>query len=880
MAELPSGTVTFLFTDIEGSTARWEQQPEAMRVALARHDVLVRSAIQQQGGSIVKTMGDAFHAAFARASDALAAALDAQRELQAEPWGHLGALCVRMALHTGAAEERDGDYYGPSVNRAARLAGIGHGGQVLLSQATCELVRDALPEGTDLLDLGGYRLKGLARPERVYQLVAPGLPSTFPPLRTLDARPNNLPTHPTALLGREHQVAEVCALLKDGARFVTLTGPGGTGKTRLSLQVAADLLEQFEHGVFLVELASISDPVLVPSVIAQAIDVRDTGERPVLELLREYLGSRVLLLVLDNFEQVLSSASVVAGLLTACPGLKVLATSREPLRLRGEQEYAVPPLALPDTRQPVTPESVARSSAATLFVQRATAIRPDFVVGGENAPAIAEICARVDGLPLAIELAAARVRLLTPQAMAQRLERRLPLLVGGARDLPARQQTLRDTIAWSHDLLDEQERRLLRRLAVFVGGWTLDAADAVCNVDGDLDVLGGVESLLAKSLVKRGGDDLGEPRFGMLETIREYGLERLEASGDAESTRRAHASYFLALAEDAALRVGGREQRVSLRRLEAAHDDLRAVLRWSVAAQGDVQVGLRIVGALVLLWFFHGLAAEGYGWATTLLAQPGATAPTVARAQALFTACVMANMRGEYVAQRSWSEESAAIFRQHGDLRWAGRALTQQAVAEASVGSFEVSRTLLETSETLARKAEDHWGLAFALSHLGFVDRLAGDYIMARVRCEESAAVAREIGDRFTLALALNGLSHAAQLQGDWQTATVGFREVLLVTSELEDSRLMLRALIGLAGAAVLAEVFGRAARLLGAAEAVRGIAAGTMAPWVRAIREHDTAVARAALGDEEFAAAWDQGRAMSLEQAVAYALDEASSPQ
>jgi predicted ATPase/class 3 adenylate cyclase len=884
MTDLPSGTVTFLFTDIEGSTARWEQHPEAMRVALARHDALIRSAIVRHNGSVVKTIGDAFHAAFARPAEALAAALEAQRRLQAEPWDDIGTLRVRMGLHTGTAEERDGDYYGPTVNRAARLADVGHGGQVLLSQATYELVGHPPPDGTIVRALGEYRLKDLVHPERIYQLVVPGLPSRFPPLRTLDARPNNLPIHPTALLGRERQVADACALLQEGARCVTLTGPGGTGKTRLGLQIAAELLHEYEHGVFFVELASISDPELVPSVIAQALGVRDLGARSVPDLLREYLSGRVVLLVLDNFEQILPSASLVADLLAVSPGLKVLVTSREPLRLRGEQEYPVPPLALPDTRQPITPESVARSSAVALFVQRAMAIRPDFVVSAEHAPAIAEICSRLDGLPLAIELAAARVRMLTPQEMARRLERRLPLLVGGARDLPTRQQTLRDTIAWSHDLLDGQERRLLRRLAVFVGTWTLDAAEVVCNADGDLDVLGSLESLVSKSLVKQSEDERGVSRFSMLETIREYGLEQLEARGEADLTRSRHAAYFLALAEEAAPKLLDRGQLAWLRRLDAAHDDFRAVLRWSLDPQTDDTVGLRLVGALGWFWFLRGFAAEGNGWVTAVLALPGAAAPTVARAQALHAASVMANMQDDYAAEREYGRASVAIFQAHGNLQGAGRSLTEQAIADMNEARDDVAQALLDTSVALARESGDRWGLCFSLSQLGGVARSTGRYAEARARLTESAAIARELGDRFLLGLALAGLARVLRLQGNEQESAATFneqesaatfKESLVVSTELEDAMLMPRALAGLAGAAVLAARYERAAMLLAAAAAVREASGRSEMATLLAVNDQDATDTRAALGDEAFAAAWAVGWAMSPEQAIAYALEE-----
>jgi len=519
MAELPSGTVTFLLTDVEGSTALWEQASEAMRAALARHDAMFEAAIREHGGVHIRPRGegDSRFAVFSSASDAVSAATAIQRAFAAEPWPTPRPIKVRIGVHTGEAELRDGDYYGTAVNRCARIRAIGHGGQTLLSEVTAALVREAMPPGAGLLDLGRQRLKDLTEPERVSQVVAPDLTSDFPPLASLDARPHNLPTHPTALLGRERELAEVRKLFEDGARLVTLTGPGGTGKTRLGLQVAADLLDDFEHGVFLVELAPISDPALVPSTVAQVLGVRDIGNHPIADALKAHLRSRSVLLLLDNFEQVLAAASVVADLLASCPGLAVLATSREPLRLRGEHEYAVPPLALPDAHQGTTAEGVSDSPAVLLFVQRARAIRADFVLTDENAPAVADICARLDGLPLAIELAAARVRHLSVDAMLARLERRLPFLTGGARDLPERQRTLRDTIAWSYALLSGEEQRLFRDLAAFVGGFGLEAAGTVCAADGDAvtDILDGVTSLADKNLLRQVvGADAGARRVG------------------------------------------------------------------------------------------------------------------------------------------------------------------------------------------------------------------------------------------------------------------------------------------------------------------------------------------------------------------------------
>jgi predicted ATPase/class 3 adenylate cyclase len=535
----PTGTVTFLFTDIEGSTKLWEDDAPAMRAALARHDDVLRSAMGEHGGYVFKTVGDAFCATFTTAPDALEAALEAQRRLLSSEWKQTGPLRVRIALHTGAAEEREGDYFGPPLNRVARLLSAAHGGQVVLSLPTQELVRDQLPTGRSLRDLGERRLKDLFRPERIFQLLAPELPSEFPPLRSLDAYRNNLPLQPTPLIGREKEVAEVRERLsRTEVRLLTLTGAGGTGKTRLGLQAAAELTEYFEDGVFFISLAAIRDPQLVVPAMAGTPGVKEAGGQPLLESLEDYLGEKRMLLLVDNFEQVLEAAPVVTELLAAAPNLKVLATSRIPLGLYGEYEYSVPPLALPDPERPPP-------------VERAQAAKADFSVTNENAPAVAEICVRLDGLPLAIEFAASRIKVLSPQKMLGRLGNRLKLLTGGARDLPERQRTLRSTIEWSYGLLAEGEKVLYGRLSVFAGGRTLEAIEAICDVGGDLpvDVLDGLASLVDKSLLKQEEGVGREPRFVMLETIHEFAREKLEQSAEAEEIKRLHAQYFLTLAE-------------------------------------------------------------------------------------------------------------------------------------------------------------------------------------------------------------------------------------------------------------------------------------------------------------------------------------------
>ena len=663
MASPPTGTVTFLFTDIEGSTRMWERSPQAMQVALARHDELLRLAIEEHGGYVFKTVGDAFCCAFPTAPDALEAALDAQRLLLKERWGESDPLRVRMALHMGAAEERDGDYFGPPLNRVARLLSAAHGGQVLLSLPTHEMVRDQLPAGMSLADLGEHRLKDLFRPERVFQLVSLDLPSEFPPLRTLDTYRNNLPLQPTPLVGREEEVAEVRDLLRgEATRLLTLTGPGGIGKTRLALQAAADLLDDFPDGTFFAPLATLTEAELFLPAVAETLGVRETGEQPLDESLKDYLSERQLLLMLDNFEQVLGAAPAVTELFAGAPGLKVLATSRAPLGLYGEHEFPVPPLSMPDLKRPPPLERLTQYEAVRLFVERARALKPDFEVNNESAPAVAEICVRLDGLPLAIELAAARIKMLPPKAMLQRLGNRLKLLTGGARDLPERQRTLRATIEWSHALLDEGEQLLFRRLAVFSGGRTLEAIEAICDAEGDLpvDTFEGVSSLLDKSLLGQEEGPGGEPRFVMLETVHEFAREKLQGSGEAEQIKRAHAQYFLTLAEEAHPELLGANQLQWLEKLEAEHDNMRAALSWALERK-EAEVALRLGGALFWFWSVRGYYSEGRRWLEEGQAMEGRGSPE-SRAMALAGAGALASQQGDLDRAQEACEEGLELL--------------------------------------------------------------------------------------------------------------------------------------------------------------------------------------------------------------------------
>ncbi len=924
MAARPTGTVTFLFTDIEGSTQLWEHQAALMQAAFSRQEAILRGAISAHGGYAYKMIGDAFQAAFQTAPDALQAALAAQRALAAEPWGAIGEVRVRMALHTGVVEERDDDYVGPLLNRVARLLSTGYGGQILLTSTTRELVRVALPLEVTLRDLGEHRLKDLLRPERVFQLVAPDLPERFPPLKSLDRHATNLPLQPTPFIGRQREIAAAKARLSEPeVRLLTLKGPGGTGKTRLSVQVAADLLDAFLDGVWFVELAPITDPALVASTIAQVVGVTERGGRTVVESLKDHLRDKESLLLLDNFEQVVEAAPLVAELLSAAPRLKVLVTSRAALRLYGEQEFPVPPLEMPDPKHLPPLEQLTQFDAVRLFIARSLLVKPDFAVSNQNAPAVAEICYRLDGLPLAIELAAARVKLFPPQAMLARLQHRLQLLTGGARNLPARQQTLRGAIAWSYDLLDEAEKKLFRRMAVFLGGGTLEAIEAVCNAEGDLpDVLDGVSSLADKSLLKQQESEGGEARFWMLETIREYAVERLAESGEEQTIRRHHADFYLALVETGESQMLASHYNVSLERLEAEHDNFRAVLQWSLE-QGEAETALRLGGALHPFWGRRGYTLEGRKWLTDALALPRAAERTPARARALFGAASLAWPQGDLEAARMWSAESAAIFREMEDRDGLAVAMGILGVCTYMQGDFEAAGPLLEEAAAISRALDRKENLALSLLALGQMAMAARDYAGARVRLEECLAHARAISNPWFMAQVLNSLGDLARLEGEYTTAEQHYEESLALFREidpqivdvpavlhnlghvalvrgdytcarrlfsesltlhhrLENKAGMAESLAGLAG--VLVHGPGetteegrqalQAARLFGASNALREAINAPMWPAERADYERNLAAAHAQLDEATWQASWAEGRAMPPEEAVAYALE------
>jgi predicted ATPase/class 3 adenylate cyclase len=828
MHALPSGTVTFLFSDIEGSTRLLQRLGEDYARVLGEHQALLRAAWTAHGGAEVDTAGDGFFVAFPSAPAAVVAAVAATRALAVHLWPQDGALRVRIGLHTGTPLLAGERYIGLDVHRAARIASAGHGGQILLSQTTHDLVELDLPDGATVRDLGAHRLKDLQHAERLYQLVLSDLPSDFPPLKTLDRRAHNLAVQPTPLIGREEALAAISALLRrDEVRLVTVSGPGGIGKTRLAIQVAAELLDEFADGVWFVRLSRLSDPSLVLPTIAETLGLREQGGLPLAETLRSYLAERRLLLVLDNFEQVVAAAPEVATLLASAPGLKALVTSRIRLRLRGEREYPLGPLALPDDLQHTQPERVSQYAAVALFVERARDAVPDFAVSASNAPAIAEICARLDGLPLAIELAAARVKLLPPAALLTRLSSQLSLLTGGARDADERQQTMRATIAWSEGLLSQEERLLFQRLAVFVGGWTLEAAEAICMAPEraaplQIDLLNGLGALVDQSLVQQ-REEGGEPRFGMLRVICESALERLAESGEGDAVRQAHAQYYLTLAGNAEPELIGSEQSATLERLDHDHDNLRAAFNWSL----EHEAGTQSTGSWIAMLEFclrRGHWQEGREWTERALGFRE-TLPPHERAALLKEIGYVSFVQGDYASATRWYQDSLTEFREIDDHVNTGQVLAglaqcayveekwqhaEELLQEAlrlveggndsaammdvlgvqadlaeHVGNFAESRMINERALVLAQGAHDMHRMAMYRANLGDLDLLDGNLSAARSALLDALALQEQLKDKNCSAASLRSLGRVALEQEDAPMALLYLQRSLALYEEI-----------------------------------------------------------------------------------------------
>ncbi|HEY5983212.1 MAG TPA: adenylate/guanylate cyclase domain-containing protein [Anaerolineales bacterium] len=915
-------TLTFLFTDIEGSTKLWEEFPERMRGALARHDEILRSAIESNGGRVIKTTGDGFHAVFESGHGSVAAALQAQQSLAQAKWEeiHPRGLRVRIGLHTGEAEARAGDFYGPSLNRAARLMAVGHGGQTLLSTTTADLVRDQLPAAASLRDLGEHRLKDLIRPEHIFQLNHPHLVADFPPLRSLDAFPNNLPVQITSFIGREHELEQAKERLLS-SRLLTLIGPGGTGKTRLSLQLAAETLHLFPDGVWVAELASITDPSLVERSVAAVFGVREQMGMPLHELLLDYLRLKDLLLIVDNCEHLVEScAQLIEQLLHGCPKLKIVASSREALGIAGETVYRVPSLTLPP-ESGAGLESLAQSESVQLFVERASAANPRFKLTDQNAPAVAQICRRLDGIPLALELAAARLTTFSAEQVAARLDDRFRLLTGGSRTALPRQQTLRALIDWSYDLLSEPERSLFRRFSVFAGGCTYEAIEQICH---QLDVLNLLTQLVNKSLIAV-EDEGREPRYRLLETVRQYARDKLLELGEAQQARDAHFEFFMRLVDMAASKLGTSEALDWVRRLDAEHGNIRAALEWGI--ENHLEATLRAVPQVARYWMRRGHEEEGRRFITAILDRAEAISPPegeAGRAWMILMGHVwnagaqLAYSQGDNARGIPLARRAVELAKRSGDNKLLAWALAFQASSTMFIGRYAEAEPLVHEAVAAARLSGDMTAAGLPLSLLGEIMALKdpgskqaqahinegaslmqesgdrwtgamsmlgqamgatrrGDFEEARRRFASMEPLFRELGDRHRVNMVRSELAHLDRYEGRLDDAERAYRETILVWKRLGHRAAIAHQLESLAFIAQAREDGARAARLYGAAQAIRDVIGIPMTPPEKVEYEAQLGRLKAGMDEKDFVAVWAEGRALNLEQAIAYALERTS---
>lgn len=918
MNELPSGTVTFLFTDIEGSTELWEKHPEAMKAALAKHDSILKEAIETNHGHIIKTTGDGVHAVFTAAIDTVKSAIDAQRQFQTSESLKNSELSlrVRMGLHTGEAELRDGDYFGQTLNRAARIMSAGHGGQILLSEVTAQVAREHLPADTSLQDMGEHNLKGLTRAERIYQLVSPDLQNDFPPLQSIATALNNLPTQLTSFIGRERELREAKGKLEN-ARLLTLIGPGGTGKTRLSLQLAADVLPNFTDGVWLVELAALADPALILQTIASILNVRAQIGMPLVNIVMDYLRAKNLLLILDNCEHLVEACAQIADqFLHNSPKMKIIVSSREALGINGETVYRVPSLSLPDQAK-VTREALEGFESIQLFVERARAANPKFDLTDRNASSVAQICRRLDGIPLALELAAARVTVFSAEQIASRLDDRFKLLTGGSRTALPRQQTLRALIDWSYDMLSEDERALLRRLSVFAGGWIFEGAEFVCS---DLDVLNLLTQLVNKSLVTI-DDEADETRYRLLETVRQYARDKLLEAGQSEQARNRHLDYYVQLTESAELELYGGNSLSWVNRLEAEYDNLRAAIEWGM--EKSVIAVLRMAGALPYFWFRRGYESEGRKWIDEAIERMNALPKaegeaarkrTAILAKAWQSVSLLAFSQGDMANAIVASAKCAALARQIGDKRILATVLTFEAASRMMSANFENIDALMQETLNIARESGDPIALGWAFGMLGsrmlmvgrdletakeytskslellkdntnifghtmvlfamgMGARFRGSFEEARLQFTPLLPIFRDMGDYHRTNMIHSEMAHMERLEGHFEKAEQMYRDTILEWQRLGHRAAAANQLECFAFIAKTHEQAERAAKLFGAAEALRDKINIPMTGLEQTEYEKQVADLRAGMSEDEFGKAWSEGRALTMEQAIEFAL-------
>jgi predicted ATPase/class 3 adenylate cyclase len=905
------GIATFLFTDIEGSSRLWEREPERMGAALARHDAIIRGAVERHHGTVVKMLGDGVHAHFDDPLDAINAILEIQLAL-VDPASTGGfPLKIRSGLHAGAVTRRDHDFFGSAVNRAARIMSSAHGGQVLVSSAVLALVADRLPAEIELRDLGAVRLRDLTSPEHLYQVMHAKLRRDFPALRSLETTPNNLPQQLTSFVGRERELAEVKRALGT-TRLLTLIGPGGIGKTRIGLHVAAELMDEHPDGVWFIDLAPLTDAQLVPHALASVLGVVEEAGRPVTEAIVKYLKDRRELILLDNCEHLLHAcAELATQILRNAPNVRILASSRELMHVAGETSFPMPTLSVPEAGRVVTPDALPHFEAAQLFIDRATAVKPAFRVTDANAGAIADICRRLDGIPLAIELAAARVRALSVDAIAARLTDRFKLLAGGDQSALPRQQTLRALIDWSYDLLSEPEKALLRRLSVFAGGWTLEAAEEVTagGIIAREDVLDLQAHLVDKSLVALDADgdryrmletvreyameklergksesaakanvaaDAGAARYGMLESVRAYAKERLDESGEADEVRDRHLAYYLQYAEDSRSRSRAvmpvDEKGDPLVRFERERENLVVAHAWCDHARQGGPLGLRLAKATLDYCFARGLLAIGHRMATEALRRPGAQQEDEVRARVLFELGQFECYMGLYQEAQRTLSEGLRIYEALGSRKGIGQVLQPLGMAAFGLGDLAAARGYLERACEIARERGDKHELAAALNNLAQVHRLEGNIEHAEPLYVNVVEIARELDDRDVIAVGLLNCSMISLTRDDLGGTRRMLAEVVDIVIA-RGSRPIGQSALDVSAAMLAAQsLWEAAARLYGAAErqlvecGFKRDAADEafLQPFVERIRD--------ALGESMFARSSAEGQTIAFEEAIAEA--------
>ena len=899
---------TFLFTDIEGSTRLWDQQPQMMSALLVEHNRILEQAIESHNGKVFKTVGDGYCAVFPSACDALAAAVYAQQMLcdaKNQPNKPQVRLKVRMGLHSGPAEERDNDYFGPTLNRVARLMGAASGGQTLISASVKDELGDVLPEGVTLRDLGKHKLRDIKEAEHISQVVIEHLSNSFPPIKSLSPRMTNLPAQLTSFVGREKDVDEICRLLRlPHVRLLTLLGPGGIGKTRLSIQVGTSLQDEYEDGIFFVALAQINHQQAVIEVIAQALNLQETGEVALLEVVKAYLKDRQLLLVLDNFEQVVDAAPVVNDLLAAARRMKVLTTSREELMIYGEHIHIISPLRLPETSQLMDIKTLMAFSAIALFVERVQLAQPTFLLATMNASAVVEICHRLDGLPLAIELAAVRARDLSVQEIAEQLSSRLQVLSKGPRDFPSRQRTMRGAIAWSYDLLPVEEQQAFARLGIFVGPFTIEAADSITGAES-------LNRLKEKSLIHQIQENAQGVMFIMLETLREYALEQLTASGELSLLQRCHADYYLQLVETAEPHLTSTRQIEWFNRLENEKHNVQTALEWWLG-QGDLAHAGRMTAVLWRLWGAHSRLSAGSNWMEQTLAQPHVL-PTSTHAKVTHGAGRLSLLQSCYTQAKEHFKSSLSLYAQSGDQQGQAAICLSLGEIELRQANFPLAEEYFQKSLAFYLSLEDQAGMARCLGQLGRLALRQGNLSSAETLFEQSLVLIREYGSTESIAIVMNDLAEVlrarekyteaallyreslelyrqldfnvgvavishnlgqiARQAGDYEEAMMFFHQALGLLQGLEEKQIIIECLAGIGSVFVCKGEIERAIHVLSAANALMN-AVQLQLDLADQI-QYDTYLnlARGQIDEATWATAWLGGQSTPLEQIIATAL-------